>query len=367
MLDAGSSVPTPGGIVDCDIHPLPRSPQALNAYLAPRWRNFAENSVGPWTRQPFRGSSSYPKPTPALSRRDAWPPAGGPPGSDLDFMRAQHLDPNEVAYGILQPLFPSAKDQRNPGFAVALSRALNDWQVREWTERESRLRASIVIPCEDAAASTAEIDERAAQDDFAQVFMTMRAREPLGERRYWPIYEAAVRNGLPIGMHSGGVSGLPVAAGGWPSYYVEEHPSAVTSAAAMLASLVFSGVFEEFPTLRIVCVEAGFAWVPAFCWRMDRCWERSRTELAHLTRPPSDYVASNIWFTTQPVDEPPRPRDLLKVMGWIGCERVLFATDYPHWDFDDPRSAIKALMTEDQKRMIFSQNARSLFGFGQNA
>src|SRR5690606_19126608 len=123
---------------------------------------------------------------------------------------------------------------------------LNDWLVREWTEREPRLRASIVVPCEDAVASVAEINARASQRDFVQIFLTMRAREPLGEKRYWPIYEAAVRHDLPIGIHSGGVTGAPVAAGGWPSYYVEEHQSHTAAAAAMLASFVFNGVFEAF-------------------------------------------------------------------------------------------------------------------------
>src|SRR5690606_20831386 len=138
--------------------------------------------------------------------------------------------------------------------------------------------------------------------------LTMRTREPLGEKRYWPIYEAAVRHDLPVGIHSGGVTGGPVAAGGWPSYYLEEHQSHTAAAAAMLASFVFNGVFEEFPQLRVVCVEASFGWVPALCWRMDRLWERLRAEVPHVKRPPSEYIGANVWFTTQPIEEPPHSR-----------------------------------------------------------
>jgi uncharacterized protein len=349
-------------VIDCDIHPVPKAQRELAKYLPQEWRDHIE-IFGPSTRQPFRGSSNYPKPTPALSRRDSWPPCGGPPGSNLDFMRTQHLEANNIEIGILQPLFPSAKDQRNPDFGIALSRALNDWQVREWTERESRLRASIVVPCEDATASVREIDERALQKDFAQIFMTVRARDPLGDRRYWPIYEAAVRHDLPIGIHTGGVTGGPVGAGGWPSYYVEEHQSHTAATAAMLASFVFNGVFEQFPALRIVCVEASFAWVPPFVWRMDRQWERHRAEVPHVKSPPSHYISRNVWLTTQPIDEPPRPRDLLDVMEWVGWNRLLFATDYPHWDFDDPKVAVKAALTNDQKRLLFNENARKVYRF----
>lgn len=138
-------------VVDCDIHPMLRSSKALHPYLSQRWRDHLD-SYGARTRQPFIGSPPYPKSTPALSRRDSWPPAGGPPGSDLAFMRAQHLDPLNIEVGVLQVLFPSGKDQRDLGLGAAMSRALNDWQVAEWTEPEPRLRGSIAVACDDAEA-----------------------------------------------------------------------------------------------------------------------------------------------------------------------------------------------------------------------
>ena len=95
-------------------------------------------------------------------------------------------------------------------------------------------------------------------------------------------------------------------------------------------------MFARIPALRVVIVEAGFAWVPSVAWRLDRAWARMRDEVPHLTRPPSEYIRENMWFTTQPVDEPERPRDLRAIMDWIGWDRVLFATDYPHWDMDNP-------------------------------
>jgi len=349
-------------VVDCDIHPMLRSSKALHPYLSQRWRDHLD-SYGARTRQPFIGSPPYPKSTPALSRRDSWPPAGGPPGSDLAFMRAQHLDPLNIEVGVLQVLFPSGKDQRDLGLGAAMSRALNDWQVAEWTEPEPRLRGSIAVACDDAEASVAEIERCAGRRDFASVFLTPRSTEPMGRKRYWPIYAAAAAAGLPIGVHTGGTNGHPMTAGGAPSFYMEDHHGNAMAMQSALASLVFEGVFERFPTLRFVMIEGGFGWAPSCVWRMDKQWARMRDEVPHVKRPPSEYVRRQVWFATQPVEEPEQPGDLRELCEWIGWDRIVFATDYPHWDMDDPRFAFKVQLTEAEQRAVFADNARAAYGF----
>ena len=129
----------------------------------------------------------------------------------------------------------------------------------------------------------------------------------------------------------------------------------------MLVSLVCEGVFEQFPTLKVVVVEAGFAWVPSVAWRLDAAWKRMRGEVPHLTRPPSQYIREHVWFTTQPADEPERPEDLRAVIDWLGWDRLLFATDYPHWDMDDPAHALKLPLSDAQRRMVFRDNARAVY------
>jgi uncharacterized protein len=66
--------------------------------------------------------------------------------------------------------------------------------------------------------------------------------------------------------------------------------------------------------------------------------------------------------TTQPIEEPERPEDLLATCEWIGWDRIMFSTDYPHWDQDDPRYAFKAPLSEQQKRMVFRENALAFYG-----
>jgi predicted TIM-barrel fold metal-dependent hydrolase len=338
-----------------------RTAKSLHPYMEKRWQDYLE-SYGSRMRLPLLGSPTYPKATPALSRRDSWPPAGGPPGSDLAFMREQHLDPNGIEYGILQVLFPAGKDVRNLELGGAMCRALNEWQVEEWCRPEPRLKASITIPSDDPEASVAEIERCAGRKEFASVFMTPRTSEPLGRKRYWPIYEAAARHDITIGMHTGGQNGIPFTAGGWPSFYVEEHHGGSMAMHAALTSMIFEGVFEKFPTLRVVSIEAGFGWVPALAWRLDRQWARFRDELPLCKRPPSEYIRQNWWFATQPVEEPETPQQLRDTLDWIGWDRMVFSSDYPHWDYDDPRQALKLQMTESEKRMLLADNARTVYG-----
>ncbi|MCY4592709.1 MAG: amidohydrolase family protein [Alphaproteobacteria bacterium] len=348
-------------IADCDIHPSPKSLEVeIYPYLSRRWQSHL-STYGMIYRQGFPTGPAFPKGQPDAARRDAYPPGGGRPGSDLDFMREQHLDPNNVQLGILNPL-RSGQGLQNGDLAAAYCRAVNEWQVAEWTSREPRLKASVMVNYEDAVSSVAEIDRLAGNPNFAQVLLLSRTAEPLGQRRYWPIYEAACRAGLPVAVHAFGYGGSPVTGGGWPSYYIEEMVGHASNSQSLLASMVFEGVFERFPTLRLILVEAGFAWLPALAWRMDRAWNRMRDEVPHVTRPPSELVREHVWLTTQPMEEPEHRADLLDIFDWIGRDRLLFATDYPHWDYDDPAHALPVRLGAADREQFFLGNARRLYG-----
>lgn len=349
------------GLIDCDIHPSPARTEDVNRLLPLRWREHAA-TYGSHLRQMVSNTIAYPRMAPHTSRLDAWPSNGGPPGSDLAMLRSQHLDPNRVAVGILQPLRPSAASQRNLEYGAELCVAVNRWQEEYFLDEEPRLRGSIVVHPEHPDAAVAEMERCAADARFVQVSLPPRCDEPLGRRRYWPIYAAAERLGLPVGLHVSGVSGHASTPGGWPSYYMEEHHSLVAAMQAVATSLVFEGVFERFPGLRVVLIESGLAWVPALCARLDRHWTRMRSEVPHVTRPPSELLREHVWFTTQPIDEPERREDLLDMLEQVGWDRVLFSTDYPHWDFDDPAHLSQLGITGAGRDGIFRGNALRLYG-----
>ncbi len=349
-------------IVDCDIHnSVP--PGGLEPYLPARWRRHL-TEYGSRIAHGLASGYVYPKGAADAARHDAWPPEGGPPGSSLPFMRAQLLDPLGIGIGILNCLH-RAGQELNLDLASAEAAAVNDWQVARWLDPEPRLRASIVVNWEDPEAAAAEI-ERASElhPGFVQVLLLARTREPLGRRRYWPIYQAAERFGLPVGIHFGGIGGHPVTGSGWPSFYLEDHTAMAQAFQSQLTSLVFEGVLARFPDLRFVLIEGGVAWLPSLLWRMDRLWRRLGSEVPHVVKPPSEYVRESFRLTTQPIEEPGRARDFATVVEQLGDRRMLmFATDYPHWDFDDPSVAQLRALPAATRELIMGGNARALYRF----
>jgi predicted TIM-barrel fold metal-dependent hydrolase len=128
-------------------------------------------------------------------------------------------------------------------------------------------------------------------------------------------------------------------------------------------SLVMEGVFERFPSLKVVIIEAGVAWMASLMWRMDKHWKTLRSETPHLKRLPSEYIRQHVWLTTQPIEEPENRKHLIETIDWIGWDKICFSSDYPHWDFDDPLYALPlSRLTSTQREMYLRGNAHGVFG-----
>ena len=156
VLEQEASAKSRLRIIDCDVHPSLHSRADLNPFLTKRWQEHLK-TYGDHLRTPYIGTTPYPRSSPLIARRDAWPPTGGPPGSDLAFMRKQHLDPLDIEFGILQVLDLFIFSQQNLDFGAAIQRAINEWQLANWTAREPRLKASILVGQDDTEAAVAEI------------------------------------------------------------------------------------------------------------------------------------------------------------------------------------------------------------------
>jgi predicted TIM-barrel fold metal-dependent hydrolase len=344
------------GIVDCDVHNELDSPRDLFPYLAERWRRHIDLfDLG--------GYSGVTYPRFWDNREEARPAPGRRPGSTVATIRAGLLDRYDLAYAVLNPLTPVAK-VTNLDLSAALATAVNDWQVAEWLDCDPRLRASIIVAFEDPPAAVSEIECRAADRRFVQVQFSGRPHEPMGRRRYWPIYEACAGLGLPVMSHAFGSAGNPITGTGWPSYYIEDHVGPPQSIQANLVSMAAEGVFARVPALRVVSVENGFGWLPALLWRMDAAWKVLGGELLHLERAPAEYVRDHLYLSTQPMEEPARAVDFQRLFEHCPefADRLMFASDYPHWDGDSPDRALPAALPEETRRRVLSENARRLYG-----
>jgi uncharacterized protein len=345
-------------LVDCDIHHTLPSQAALNPYLSQRWQRHHERYG---LRQALETQYWVTTTHVQAARVDAFPPSGLPPGADLDFMREQLLDQWGISFGVLNVTEVFQFSAQRGEYGAALTSAINEFTAHHWLEPEPRLRAAIAVTADNAAAAVAEIECYAPDERFVQVLMTLRNEAPMGNRRYWPIYRAAAEAGLPVAVHVGGIAGHPPSGAGWFSYYFEMHAGHLQAFQAHTISLVLSGVFDEIPGLSIVFVEGGFSWAVPLSWRLDRMHVALGEEVPDLQRKPSEYMR-HFWFTTQPIEEPERPEQFHAMVGALGLgDRLLFATDYPHWDFDAPDQALPKGLSPSQKHDIFAGNAHRLY------
>ena len=122
---------------------------------------------------------------------------------------------------------------------------------------------------------------------------------------------------------------------GWPSFYIEDYCAQSLGFQGQVASLITEGVFVKYPGLKVVLIESGVTWLPAFLWRLGKFWRGVRAEVPWLDRPPAEIMRDHIRLTVQPFDGPDDAAAAERVLDHLGSDDVLlYASDYPHWQFD---------------------------------
>jgi predicted TIM-barrel fold metal-dependent hydrolase len=302
---------------------------------------------------------AYPANSPLTARAD-WRLPGMKPASTPQLLAEQALDPFGARFAICNCLY-GVQATFSEDLGAAMARAVNDWIVREWLDRDDRLRASIVVPQQNPELAAAEIERCAVDRRFVQVLLLVSGELPLGRRQNWPIYRAAEKHGLPVGIHAGSSFRHPPSALGWPSYYLEDYVSQAQGFAAALNSLVTEGVFVRFPGLKVVLIESGVTWLPASLWRLDKTWRGVRSETPWLEQRPTETVREHVRLTLQPFDAPPTARQLEILLEQLGSDRMLlFSTDYPHWHFDGD-AALPTDLPPDLVRKICIDNPLEIY------
>lgn len=337
-------------LIDCDIHPYASREFPIEPHIPAEFHEAMRQGMG------SAPGGGYQNPF-GVNRRDVR-------CERPDEVALQHLDRYGIAYGVLQPPGLKAALISNIDVGSAVARAWNDWQIKTWLQADERFLGSICVNMNDPQAAIKEIRRSAEHPRMVQLNIPGEAFKLYGDRSFFPIYEVANELELPICLHPGAEgsygSSTPV---GRPTSYFEWHSGIPLTFQAHLISLVCEGAFEKFPNLKIVLCEGGYAWVAHTMWRLDKNFKALRAATPWLKRLPSEYIFDHVRFTSQPLEEPEKPEHLLQLFEMVKADRTLcFATDFPHWDFDDPDRAFPKKMSDQLKRRIFYENAAELYG-----
>lgn len=359
----------PVTVVDCDVHPVPRSvDEFLEHYPEPfRSRYFAKNR-----QQVPLGFLLY-TPLPNLGPRSgmggpggyAAPPQGGGAGSDPKFLARQLCVEHGTDYCILNPLFFRPKHW-DPEFDSAHAAAMNNWLASNWLEGEAndhgRFFGAIQVSAADPQGAALEIEKWGEHPAFVQAYMLADTGAPFGHPMYEPVLAATAKHDLALATHLFRHPGLrsmtPV---GFPSYHVEVLPNWSFTYMNHITSLVYEGAFERYPNLKLFAVEGGSEWMGPMMWRLDRQWAELGAEV-QCSRRPSDVIREHVRCATQPICEPKPRQSLMRYLEWGGADQaIVFSSDYPHYDFDSAAWLSRQLPKEWRHRLM-AANALESYG-----
>jgi predicted TIM-barrel fold metal-dependent hydrolase len=290
-------------------------------------------------------------------------------GTDPLFAKAQVLDAFDLTAAVLTSVspFPPAGPNRPGELARAINQAFNDALCETWLDADPRYYGSISLARDlpDIEQEIRRCKEGPYGDRFVQVLISPAGAEPLGRPRYWKIFEVAAHYNLPIACHVPPM-GPKGTAGGAINYYCELHMNLAAYPMTIIPSMVFEGVFDRFPTLKLALIELGWSFAPMLGWRLDRIQQSLRGEVGHLRRRASEYMRDHVWYATQPIEEPERPEHLdgvYRMMEESGFgANLMYASDYPHWDFDAPTEVMSGHHPMERRRRILGENASKLYG-----
>ena len=290
----------------------------------------------------------------------------------------RYLDENRSDGVLGQVIYPSeallAFSIADSALCSATMRAYNDFIADFCSEDPSRLKGCGLLNVDDPQEAAAEL-QRIRERGLAGAMITVLppADKPYDLAIYQPLWAMACDLDMPLSMHvATGRQQLSVD----PS---QESTRRVTEAAFYLqdhfvrksiGEMIFGGVFERHPTLRIGSIEHEVSWAPFFLFQMDYCytdrplrgdWIRFKNDAL-----PSSFFHQNCFVSFQEDTVGLRVRDV------VGVENLLWGSDYPHTESTFPRSRqitaeVLQGVPEKEQRLILRDNTARIYGFDVDA
>jgi predicted TIM-barrel fold metal-dependent hydrolase len=348
--------------IDADGH-VHEEDVMFTEYLEPAFRD----STRGWAlnedknRRFFVGEGQHPPFPKEISVRKPMPPES----------RIKVLDKERIRLAVLFPSATLVAGYQEADFAHAMMRAYNSWMADWCGAFPDRLKFAAPIALYDIDEAIREAQR--AVGDLGAVAVCVRPNPAAGKRLDHPdrepFYAAVEELGVPLVIHES--TGDPSTAGGdryggmsvpesYTFHHVISHP--FEQMMAMMA-MICGGVCERHPSMKVGFFEAGCSWAPYWISRLDDHFDHPKLGgyMEGLSMRPSEYFHRQCAVTCDPGD----PTIPLAVDG-LGAEKILFATDYPH--FDSGAGAVNdflsaATVGEKRQRQILWDNTLEFYGF----
>ena len=243
---------------------------------------------------------------------------------------------------------------------IHLANAYNRWLVERVLPIDPRVKAMLYLPFNSPVDAEETIKRFLGKPGVAGFLITSSRHKPVHANEYMRLYGMLEEAGQVLAFHSHL---------NWQDEYTSQLNRFISMHAISfvlcnlvhLTNWVINGLPERFPKLNVLWIESGLAWLPFIMQRLDHEFLMRSSEAPLLKRLPSDYIRE-MYFTSQPMEHT-SDKMLEATMDAISAEtQLLFASDWPHWDFDLP-SHIWDLpfLDEAAKRNILGYNAARIF------
>jgi uncharacterized protein len=294
---------------------------------------------------------------------------GCPPASMYTDARVAMLDDWGVDAGVTFPTIGILWDkEEDPDLAMAYARAYNNWQWDFAKPSRDRIIPIAHVPLYDADLALTEL-RRCLKLGFKGMFLA--PERVCGKRPshpdFDPLWAELQEANLPICIHLIVRFKRQVGLAGSQWYDPGEGINTVFAFGLggtmqlipAISSIVCDGLFDRFPKLKVLVVEAGAGFAAYVMDRLDEKFDRF-SALVPLKHRPSDYFRRNLWYVMDPQE-----RSIDAQCDLVGEDRFLWGSDYPHIDShikaaDEVRSSVSG-MSAQRQRLILGENARRLF------
>jgi predicted TIM-barrel fold metal-dependent hydrolase len=243
---------------------------------------------------------------------------------------------------------------------VNLAYAYARFMTEQVLPGDSRLKTNVLLPFSDPEACERMINEFGDDPGVIGFTVTSVRHVPVHHNRYMRIYRMLEERGLPLNFHAayywqdGFMSQL--------DRFISLHSlSFVVCNMVHLTNWVIHGLCERFPNLPVVWIESGLAYLPFMMQRLDSEYLMRQSEAPLLKRLPSEYMRQ-MYYCNQPMERT-NMKLLEATFEAIDAENtVMFASDWPHWDFDQPSVILDLpFVSEQGKRNILGETARRIY------